>query len=91
MRDTSVDSLRELGYAVVQASDGAQALTSLTMQPRIDLLFNDIAMPGMNGRRPAVWREPRPDLKVLYTTGYTRNVVVHTACSTPAWRCCEAL
>ncbi|HEY8335100.1 MAG TPA: CHASE3 domain-containing protein [Tardiphaga sp.] len=78
VRHTSVDSLRELGYTVVHASDGAQALTVLTLQPRIDLLFTDIVMPGMNGRQLAdLAREQRPDLKVLYTTGYTKNAIVH--------------
>jgi signal transduction histidine kinase/ActR/RegA family two-component response regulator len=78
VRHLSVDGLRELGYTVVQASDAAQALTVLTIQPRIDLLFTDIVMPDMNGRRLAdKAREHRPELKVLYTTGYTRNAVVH--------------
>jgi len=78
VRHLSVDALRELGYTVVQASDAAQALTVLEMQPRVDLLFTDIVMPDMDGRRladEAVRR--RPDLKVLYTTGYTRNAIVH--------------
>jgi signal transduction histidine kinase/ActR/RegA family two-component response regulator len=78
VRHLSVDALRELGYVVVQASDAAQALSVLELQPRVDLLFTDIVMPDMNGRRladEAISR--RPDLKVLYTTGYTRNAVVH--------------
>jgi len=78
VRHLSVDALRELGYTVVQASDAAQALTVLTMQPRIDLLFTDVVMPDLDGRRLAdKARETRPDLKVLYTTGYTRNAIVH--------------
>ena len=78
VRHLSVDALRELGYTVVQASDANQALAILTIQPRIDLLFTDIVMPDMNGRRLAdKARETWPDLKVLYTTGYTRNAVVH--------------
>ena len=78
VRHLSVDALRELGYTVVQASDAAQALAALEIQPRVDLLFTDIVMPDMDGRRladQAVRR--RPDLKVLYTTGYTRNAIVH--------------
>jgi signal transduction histidine kinase len=78
VRRLSVDALRELGYTVVQASDAAQALTVLTMQPRIDLLFTDVVMPDLDGRRLAdKAREARPNLKVLYTTGYTRNAIVH--------------
>jgi signal transduction histidine kinase/CheY-like chemotaxis protein len=78
VRHATVDSLRELGYAVVHASDGTQALTLLALQPRIDLLFTDIIMPGMNGRQLADRaQEQRPDLKVLYTTGYTKNAIVH--------------
>lgn len=78
VRHLSVDALRELGYTVVQASDAGQALTVLTLQPRVDLLFTDVVMPDLDGRRLAdKAREQRPDLKVLYTTGYTRNAIVH--------------
>jgi signal transduction histidine kinase/CheY-like chemotaxis protein len=78
VRHLSVDALRELGYTVVQASDAAQALTVLALQPRMDLLFTDVVMPDLDGRRLADRaRETRPDLKVLYTTGYTKNAIVH--------------
>ena len=78
VRHMSVDVLRELGYTVVQASDAAQALTVLALQPRVDLLFTDVVMPDLDGRRLAdMAREARPDLKVLYTTGYTKNAIVH--------------
>jgi len=78
VRHVSVDVLRELGYTVVQASDAQQALAVLTLQPRIDLLFTDVVMPDMNGRQLAERaRAERPDLRVLYTTGYTRNAIVH--------------
>ncbi|MCP1470000.1 signal transduction histidine kinase/ActR/RegA family two-component response regulator [Sphingobium sp. OAS761] len=84
VRHMSVDSLRELGYTVVQASDGEQALEMLAIQPRIDLLFTDIVMPGINGRILADRaRETREDLKVLYTTGYTRNAIVHNGMLDP--------
>ncbi len=50
----------------------------LSSQPRIDLLFTDIVMPDMTGRQLAdEAREHHPTLKVLFTTGYTRNAVVH--------------
>ncbi len=78
VRHLSVDSLRELGYIVVHAADARRALEILDEQPRIDLLFTDIVMPDMNGRRLAeAARVKRPALKVLYTTGYTRNAIVH--------------
>lgn len=78
VRHLSVDTLRELGYVVVQASDANQALEQLRVQPRIDLLFTDIIMPDMNGRQLAdKARMEWPQLKVLYTTGYTRNAIVH--------------
>ena len=78
VRHLSVDALRDLGYTVVQASDAGQALAVLEMQPRVDLLFTDIVMPDMNGRRLAEEAaKRRPGIKVLYTTGYTRNAIVH--------------
>ncbi|MEI9928582.1 MAG: CHASE3 domain-containing protein [Sphingomonas sp.] len=78
VRHLSVDSLRELGYVVVHAQDARRALEVLDEQPQIDLLFTDIVMPDMNGRKlaEAAWVK-RPGLKVLYTTGYTRNAIVH--------------
>jgi signal transduction histidine kinase/CheY-like chemotaxis protein len=78
VRHMTVDALRELGYTVVQASDGNQALQQVQLQPRIDVMFTDIVMPDMTGRELVDQaRKSRPDLKVLYTTGYTRNAVVH--------------
>ena len=78
VRQVSVEALRDLGYTVVDAPDGARALVELDAQPRVDLLFTDIVMPDMNGRKladEAIRR--RPEVKVLYTTGYTRNAIVH--------------
>jgi signal transduction histidine kinase/CheY-like chemotaxis protein len=84
VRHMSVDALRSLGYTVVQAADGTQALAVLQIQPRVDLLFTDIVMPGMTGRQLAdAARETRPELKVLFTTGYTRNAVVHNGVLDP--------
>jgi len=78
VRKVSVESLRELGYTVIHASSGAEALQILEQEPRIDLLFTDIVMPGMTGRVLADTASERlVGLKVLYTTGYTRNAVVH--------------
>ena len=74
----SVDALRYLGYAVLHASTGEQALELMAQQSHIDLLFTDIVMPGINGRVLAQRASLQwPEVKVLYTTGYTRNAVVH--------------
>ncbi len=78
VRHFSVDALRELGYTAISAGNAAEALTLLSDNPAISLLFTDIVMPEMNGRRLAdEARARRPELKILYTTGYTRNAVVH--------------
>jgi len=78
LRAYAGDILRELGYRVIEAKNGASALDILE-GGGIDLLFTDVVMPGgMNGRQladEAVRR--RPGLKVLFTTGYTRNAIVH--------------
>jgi signal transduction histidine kinase/ActR/RegA family two-component response regulator len=78
VRKMSVAALRELGYEVVVASSAAEALVKLDAQPGIDLMFTDIVMPGMNGRQLADEAlKRRPDLKLIFTTGFTRNAVVH--------------
>lgn len=74
VRRLSVETLRELGYAVVEAADGAQALDILPRLPRVDLLFTDIVMPGLNGFQLAQRaRLAKPDLRVLFTTGYAHG------------------
>jgi signal transduction histidine kinase/ActR/RegA family two-component response regulator len=84
VRHFSVDALRELGYTAISAGDAREALEILAEQPRIALLFTDVVMPEMNGRRLAdEARLRRPDLKVLFTTGYTRNAVVHNGMLDP--------
>jgi PAS domain S-box-containing protein len=78
VRAFTTEALTELGYTVLAAQDGAAALRLLDSHPEVDVLFTDVVMPDMNGRRladEALAR--RPDLKVLFTTGYTRNAVVH--------------
>ncbi|MCC7346644.1 MAG: response regulator [Variibacter sp.] len=71
--------LQELGYVVHEASTGASALRILQAHPEIRLLFTDVGLPGgMNGRQLAdAARRIRPDLPVLFTTGYARNAIVH--------------
>jgi CheY-like chemotaxis protein len=79
VRANSVESLRELGYRVLQAPDGAAALRLLEQEPAVRLLFTDVGLPGgMNGRQLAdEARRRRPGLRVLFTTGYARNAIVH--------------
>ena len=78
VRHYSVDALRELGYTALPAHGGAEALAMLEAQPGVALLFTDVVMPEMDGRRLADATRARwPDLPVLFTTGYTRNAVVH--------------
>ncbi len=78
VRQFSVDALMELGYRVLEAGSAASALALFASHPEIDLLFTDIVMPDTNGRKLADQaRQLLPNLKVLYTTGYTRNAVVH--------------
>ena len=79
VREHSVASLRELGYRVFAASDGHAALRVLGRDAEIDVLFTDVGLPGgMTGRQLVdLARVLRPTLKVVYTTGYARNAIVH--------------
>lgn len=79
VRTYSAEILRELGYNVVEAHDGPAALRALDQQPRVDLLFTDVVLPGgMTGAQVAAQaRATRPSLKVLFTTGYARNAIIH--------------
>lgn len=79
LRSYSVGVLTELGYQVLEACDGPAALKLLESDAPIDLLFTDVVLPnGVDGRRlAAAARRLRPDLKVLFTTGYSRNAIVH--------------
>jgi PAS domain S-box-containing protein len=66
--------LRDLGYACLEAGDGQAALPILMSNSRIHLLITDVGLPGMNGRQIAeVARQHRPDLKVLFVTGYAEH------------------
>jgi PAS domain S-box-containing protein len=66
-----VDVLKELGYRVVEATDGTQALAVIEGKGRIDLLVSDVGLPGLNGRQLAeIAIAARPSLKVLFITGY---------------------
>ncbi|MBR1092014.1 response regulator [Bradyrhizobium manausense] len=71
--------LRSLGYVTLKARNGAEALAVIDSGAAIDLLFTDIIMPGgMNGRQLALEvQKRRPAIKVLYTSGYTENAIIH--------------
>jgi CheY-like chemotaxis protein len=77
VRGMAHEMLIELGYRCTSASGGAEALKILEREP-VALMITDIVMPGMNGRQLAdAAKQRRPDLKVMFTTGYTQNAVVH--------------
>ena len=79
VRDYTVEMVGDLGYSVLSAPDGASALRLLDSNREVSLLFTDVGLPGgMNGRQLADQAQRRrPRLKVLYTTGYARNAIVH--------------
>ncbi|WP_371926709.1 ATP-binding protein [Pseudomonas sp. ANT_H12B] len=69
--------LSDLGYAFVEAGDADSAVPILDSAQRIDLLISDVGLPGMNGRQLAeIGRQYRPDLKVLFITGYAEHAAV---------------
>jgi CheY-like chemotaxis protein len=79
VRNYSSDTLRDLGYDVIEAANGRAALQILNIHPEVAVMFSDIGLPGgMNGRQLAEEaRRRQPRLKVLFTTGYARNAIVH--------------
>ncbi|GJE52143.1 Sensor histidine kinase RcsC [Methylobacterium tardum] len=78
VRRFAVEALREIGYRVLEASGAAVALRLLADHPEVALLLSDVVMPEMDGRRLAdAALKLRPDLKVVFMTGYTRNAIVH--------------
>ena len=79
VRAYTAEILRELGYRVLEAHDGPSAIRLLERQEKpVDVLFTDIVMPGLSGRELAdAARRSQPALKVLYTSGYARNAIVH--------------
>jgi len=69
--------LSELGYAFVEAGDADSAMPIIESSQRIDLLISDVGLPGMNGRQLAeIGRQVRPNLKVLFITGYAEHAAV---------------
>lgn len=69
--------LKELGYAYVEAGDANAAMPIIESDQRIDLMISDVGLPGMNGRQLAeIGRQIRPELKVLFITGYAEHAAV---------------
>jgi PAS domain S-box-containing protein len=79
VRDYVLTQLHSLGYVTLQAANAAEALDIVAAGKSFDLLFTDVIMPGkMNGRQLAdELQRTRPDLKVVYTSGYTENAIIH--------------
>ncbi len=79
VRMVTVEVLSDLGYHVLEAEDGPSALKVLAACPELDLLVTDVGLPnGMNGRQLAdAIRAPRPELPVLFVTGYAENAVLN--------------
>ena len=79
VRETVVDLLSGLGYAVLKANNAEQALAVVESGVHIDLLFTDVVMPGALRSTEMVRKavQTLPALKVLYTSGYTQNAIVH--------------
>jgi CheY-like chemotaxis protein len=77
VRGLIVEVLSDLGYRAIEAADGQQGVDALHSRRRIDLLITDIGLPGINGRQVAdAGRARRPDLKVLFMTGYAENAAL---------------
>lgn len=77
--DFTAEMLRDLDYGVIIAHDAFAALSILSQQPGIDLLFTDIVLAGaLDGRQLAEQaRQSNPQIKILFTTGYARNAMMH--------------
>ncbi|WP_428000889.1 ATP-binding protein [Acidovorax sp.] len=78
IRTLTVEVLKDAGYVVVEAHDGPSALRTLASMRRVDLLITDVGLPGgLNGRQVAdAARQDRPELKVLFITGFAQNAAV---------------
>jgi len=89
IRELAAVSLRELGYTVIEASDGTEAmrLAKECGCKQIDLLLTDVVMPEMGGKELAYWlRAVSPHTRVLFTSGYTDRNVIHTGDMNPGTR-----
>jgi CheY-like chemotaxis protein len=78
VRQYAAEILRDLNYQVIEAKDSAAALRLLEADKPFDLMLTDVVLPGKNGRQLAdEVKRRRPDAKVIFMTGYSRNAIVH--------------
>ena len=78
VRDYVLTQLHSLGYVTLDAANATEALAIVQAGQAFDLLFTDVIMPGMNGRQLAdEMLKVRPGLRVLFTSGYTENAIIH--------------
>lgn len=78
LRNLNEEVLTDLGYTVLSAAHGAEALELAQHQTHIHVLLTDVVMPGMSGRELGEkLKIMRPEVKVLYMSGYTDNVIIH--------------
>jgi CheY-like chemotaxis protein len=79
VRDYVLTQLHSLGYVTLEAANAAEALALVRAGHAFDLLFTDVIMPGaLNGRQLADELQAiKPELKVLFTSGYTENAIIH--------------
>jgi PAS domain S-box-containing protein len=79
VRFTVTELLKELGYSYIEAENAAAAIPHLQADQPIDLLVTDVGLPNMNGRQLAeIGRQYRPDLKVLFITGYAEKAAIRS-------------
>jgi two-component system, NtrC family, sensor kinase len=78
VRQYASEILRDLNYQIIEAKDSATALRLLDADKKFDLLLTDVVLPGKNGRELAnEVGSRRPDVKIIFMTGYSRNAIVH--------------
>ena len=84
VRQFAVEALAEIGFDALAAAGGEEALALLAENPDVRLLLTDVVMPETNGKVLADRaRAARPDLKVVFMTGYTQNAIVHNSMLDP--------
>ncbi len=87
VRAFASEALHELGCRVVEAENGEEALLRLQSGERVGVMLTDVVMPGMTGRQLADRvLELRPEIKIIYMTGFTQNAIVHNGVVDPGTR-----